>query len=116
MNTISCLIQADGPAAGLREELERRLRAHHAGHLDGEEAVVSWRLVEPGHMFTAGSPSSSAVITCTMAGPTTRSGREAYMRRICDFWTEVTGCTDHEIVVSITETGGASPKHTEERS
>ena len=26
------------------------------------------------------------------------------MRGVCDIWTEITGCTDHEIVVSVTET------------
>lgn len=110
MNTISCLIPAGGSATDHRDELERRLSENHAELLDGARAEITWRFVEPGLMFTAGSPSTSAVIACTMRGPTTLADRESYMRRICDFWTQTTGCTDHEVMVSIAETSGA-PSH-----
>ena len=29
------------------------------------------------------------------------------MRDVCDLWTEATDCTDHEVVVTITETVSA---------
>ena len=112
MNTISCLIQADSTAEQNQAHLEQRLRANHADQLDGAQVAVKWRPIEPGLWFTAGSPSTSARIGCTMDGPTTLDRRESYMRAICDFWTEVTGCTDHEIVVTITETDGASSTST----
>ena len=116
MNTISCLIQAEGSAAGHQSQLEQRLRENHAEQLDGAQVEITWWLVEPGLMFTAGVPSTSAVVACTMRGPTTLADREAYMRSVCDFWTEITGCTDHEIVVSIAETGGISPHEAGERT
>lgn len=65
--------------------------------------TVAWRPIVAGHMFTEGRQSTSSVISCELPHRTTRSSREAYMRGICDLWTTVTGCTDHEIVVSITE-------------
>ncbi len=107
MDHITCLIQAGGPATGREPELERRLRSHHAAHFGGGGTGVSWRSVEPGRMFTAGAPSTTSLVACAIDGSTTRAERERYMRGICDLWTEVTGCTDHEVVVSISEPDSA---------
>lgn len=111
MNTISCLVQAEGAVAQHQSELEQALRNNHAAQLDGAEVDFSWRLVEAGLMFTAGAPSSSSVVACTINGPTTLMQRETYMRSICDFWTDITGCTDHEIVVSISEISDLPTSH-----
>ena len=111
MNSISCLVQTEGTAARKQSELEQALRSNHAAQLGGAEVDISWRLVESGQMFTGGSPSSSSVIACTINGPTTLTQRETYMRSICDFWTDITGCTDHEIVVSISEVLDLSTSH-----
>ena len=54
------------------------------------------------------------MISCSIEAPATRDSREAYMRGICDLWTEVTGCTDHEIVVSISDQRTAAAATTEE--
>lgn len=62
-----------------------------------------WRPVADGFMYTEGRQSTSSVIACQLRHRTTRDEREAYMRGICDLWSELTGCTDHEIVVSISE-------------
>ena len=43
------------------------------------------------------------MIACAIAHTTTRPEREAYMRGICGLWSEVTGSTNHEIVVSVSE-------------
>ena len=104
-------MQAEGTAAQQQSELEQALRSNHAAQLGGAEVDISRRLVEFGQMFTGGSPSSSSVIACTMNGPTTLTQRETYMRSICDFWTDITGCTDHEIVVSISEVLDLSTSH-----
>lgn len=103
MGHFSCLVQEGRAAHERSDELERRLVEHHATHYPGEEATVSWVPVPPGTMFTEGRQSTSSVISCTLSHATTLDGREAYMRGICDFWTEITECTDHEVVVSITE-------------
>ncbi len=117
MNTIACLIQTGGSAAECEAELEQRLRQNHADQLNGAEVAVTWWRIGPGLMFTGGEPSRTAVLTCTMDGPMPLPQRESYMRAVCDLWTEITGCTDHEIVVSITETGGEDAPHdTKQRS
>ncbi|MEM9748488.1 MAG: hypothetical protein AAF945_17470 [Actinomycetota bacterium] len=83
---------------------EQRLQDHHAAHFDGEASAVSFMTIPTGFMFTEGRQSTSSVIAWAIAHTTTLPQREAYMRGICDLWSEVTGCTDHEIVVSVTET------------
>ncbi|MEM8621212.1 MAG: hypothetical protein AAGF73_15945 [Actinomycetota bacterium] len=102
MSTFSCLIQADGIAAASRSELEGRLQTLHATHYPSEQIDVSWRLVPDGYMFTEGRQSTSSVISCRLQYSPTLAERERYMRGVCDLWTDVTGCTDHEIVVAIT--------------
>ncbi|MEO0493797.1 MAG: hypothetical protein AAF081_10315 [Actinomycetota bacterium] len=104
MSRFSCVIQEGSQAAASTEVLERRLRAHHAAHFDGEASTVAFVAVPTGYMFTEGRQSTSSVIACAIAHTTTLPRREAYMRGICDLWSEVTGCTDHEIVVSVSET------------
>lgn len=101
MSHFSCVIQEGSAADSSRAELERRLAAMHASHYAGEEATVSWLAVPSGYMFTEGSQSTSSVIGAALRHDTTRDQREAYMRGVCGLWSEVTGCTDHEIVVAI---------------
>lgn len=106
MAQFRCVIQEQGVAQTRREELERRLHEHHNRHYPGEETTVRWTAVPAGHMFTEGRQSTSSVVSCTLAHTTTREGREHYMRGVCELWTEVAQCTDHEVVVSITESVG----------
>ena len=103
MSRFSCVIQEHGAAHERTHELEQRLAEHHGQAYPGESADVTWIVVAPGYMFTEGRPSTSSVISCRIDDETTLSAREAYMRAVCDIWTEVTGCTDHEVVVSLTD-------------
>lgn len=103
MSQFSCIVQAGSAAHARGDQLADRLSKHHAEHYPGEQASVQWRAIPPGHMFTEGRQSTSSIISCTVAHPTTLDRREAYMRGVCDLWTEITGCTDHEVVVALTE-------------
>ncbi len=101
MNQFRCFVQ-EGSAAHLRgEDLERRLHEHHAHHYPGEQVTVNRVVVPPGYMFTGGRPSTSSVVIFTLDHETTLDSREEYMRGMCDLWTEVTGCTKHEIVIAL---------------
>ena len=104
MSSFRCVIQAGSNADERRDELETRLAAHDAAHAPEGATSVGWLPVPPGRMFTEGRQSTSSVVSVFVDHRTTRDSREAYMRGVCDLWTEVTGCTDHEVVVSITET------------
>lgn len=101
MSHLSCLVQEHGAAHRRSDQLERRLQAHHTLHFPGDRPSISWRAVAAGFMFTEGRQSTSSIIACTLDHPTTLEVREPYMRGICDLWTELTGCTDHEVVVSV---------------
>lgn len=103
MGHFSCVIQDGGAAHVATGELERRLEELHGSHYPGESVSVSWRAVPEGYMFTEGRPSTSSIVACVVGHPTQLAEREAYMRGVCDIWTDVTGCTDHEVVVAVTE-------------
>ncbi len=103
MSHFSCLIQADSTAHQRTDELERRLAELHGAHYPGEQADVVFRPVPIGAMFTEGRQSTSSIITCAVDHPTEFEARERYMRGVCDLWTDITGCTDHEIVVAVTD-------------
>ena len=102
MSHFSCVVQEGGAAQAAADELERRLDSLHADFYPGESVSVSWRTVPPTFMFTEGRQSTSSIIACVMERETTLEERERYMRGVCDLWTDVTGCTDHEVVVAIT--------------
>ena len=103
MGHFTCVIQEGGIADAASDELAERLEQMHASHYGGEPVTVAWRRVPPGFMFTEGRQSTSSIIACVLQRETTLRERDAYMRGVCDIWTEVTGCTDHDVVVAITE-------------
>lgn len=99
----SCVIQEGGSASSATATLEQGLESVHVGHYPGEPVSVAWRTVPTGWMFTEGSQSTSSIIACVINHETTLVERERYMRDVCDLWTQVTGCTDHEVVVAMTD-------------
>ena len=103
MSAFSCVIQEASAAERATAELEQRLDEHHQRHYPGEATSITWMAIPRSYMFTEGRQSTSSVISCAVKHRTTLEEREAYMRGVCDLWTDVTGCTDHEIVVSLNE-------------
>lgn len=74
---------------------------------------MTFRPIPAGAMFTEGRQSTSSIITCSVDHQTEFEARERYMRDVCDLWTEVTGCTDHEIVVVVNETTSSTTSNEE---
>lgn len=103
MGHFSCVVQEDSAASATTHELEERLNELHRSHYPEDAVTVAWRSVPAGYMFTEGRQSTSSIIACVLNCETSLAEREQYMRGVCDVWTEVTGCTDHEVVVAITE-------------
>lgn len=108
MSQFRCVIQANSNADQERDQLERRLAESHAKHYPDEHTSFTWMPIPPGYMFTEGQPSTSSIVLCFIDYTTTLDTRDAYMRDVCDLWTEITECTDHEVVVTITETASAT--------
>lgn len=97
-----CVIQegqaADERRAALADGLARIGRECFA---DAPGAVeISWRPVRRGYGFTAGEPSRSSVVIRSVPVGLPLAEREAFMRRICDLWESVTGCSTDEVVVT----------------
>ncbi len=99
----SCVIQDGGPAQALAATLAEGLADLHARHYPGEDATVAWQAMPEGWMFTEGRQSTSSIIACVTTHDMTVPQRERYMRDVCDLWTNLTGCTDHEVVVALTD-------------
>ncbi len=108
MSQFRCVIQADSSADHQRDRLEALLATHHTRHYPGEETAVSWLAIPQGYMFTEGRPSTSSIVSCFVDHRTTPASRTTYMRELCDLRTETTDCTDHEVVVTVTETVSTS--------
>ena len=108
MSHYRCVIQASSNADHRGPDLEQRLAAHHAKHYPGERPDFAWIRIPPGRMFTEGVQSTSSIVSAFVDHKTDFGGREAYLRGVCDIWTDVTGCTDHEVVATITEPTEAS--------
>ncbi|MEM9464958.1 MAG: hypothetical protein AAGA90_06280 [Actinomycetota bacterium] len=103
MSQIRCVVQHGGNADNRRAELEARLHAEYAQAYGGAEPTISWMPVPAGYMFTEGQQSTSSIVSSFLDRATSLDERERYMRSVCDIWTEVTECTDHEVVVTVTE-------------
>jgi hypothetical protein len=98
----ACLIQ-QGQAADLhRGELEEGLRqiGRDAFGDDPQATGFRWTAIAPGFAWTAGEPSTSSIVIRSVPPGLPLAEREAFMRRVCDLWERVTGCSTNEIVVT----------------
>ena len=95
-------IREVGARSRRREELAKGLerigREVFGDREPGPE--IRWVTVRDGYGFTAGDPSSSSVVVRSVPVGFPDDEREAFLKRVCDLWTEVTGCSDDEIVVT----------------
>ena len=85
----------------MRARLAAGLRAAAADVLgeDGE-VPVSFDDIPKGFGFRGGEPSTTSLVNGAIVGGVSQEVREELMRRICDMWTEVSGATVDELVVS----------------
>ena len=97
-----CIIQEGQAADRKRAELAEGLtRIGRECFGDGPAGVeIAWRPVEQGHGFTAGEPSRSSIVIRSVPVGLPLEQREAFMRRVCDLWESVTGCSIDEVVVT----------------
>ena len=102
MIRVNCVIQADSSADAARAELERGLVDIHRARYPDAEIEVTFQAVAEGYMFTEGQQSTSSIVAIPLGRATTLPEREEFLRAVCDLWVDVTGCTDHEVVVAIT--------------
>ena len=97
-----CLIQQGQGAERKQAELAEGLRRIGRESFGDAEtgAEITWMAFPPGMAFTAGSPSTSSLVIRSVPAGLPQDERETFMNRVCDLWSEVTGCTQDEIVVT----------------
>ncbi len=57
--------------------------------------------IPTGFGFRGGEPSTTSLVNGSIVGGVMQDVREEIMRRICDMWMEISGCTVDELVVSV---------------
>ena len=65
-----------------------------------DDVPVSFRDIPTGFGFRGGDPSTTSLVNGSIVGGVPQDVREDLMRRICDMWMEISGCTVDELVVS----------------
>ena len=97
-----CVIQ-EGQAAEQRQAaLAEGLAAigREAFGDDPDALEISWIVMKKGFGWTAGEPSTSSIVIRSVPVGLPSPEGEAFMRRVCDLWAEVTGCSINEIVAT----------------
>ena len=103
MTDYLCVVVRGGHAAGHEQVLEERLReAGRALLSDEDDAGVVWQRIEPGHMFTEGQVSDSAIVVRTAPATMSLAARQEFMGQIHRAWLEATGCGEHDLVIALT--------------
>lgn len=97
-----CMIQEGQAADRRRSELADGLRAIGAECFGDDPAAtdVSWSVVKRGFAWTAGEPSTSSIVVRSVPVGLPDDRREAFLRRVCDLFVKVTGCSVDEVVVT----------------
>ena len=65
-----------------------------------DDVPVTFSDIPRGFGFRGGEPSTTSLVRGSIVGGVPQDVREDFMRRICDSWMEISGCTVDELVVS----------------
>ena len=82
----------------LANGIQRIYAAIFGGAADAVE--VTFTEIPAGHMFTAGEPSRSSLVSGGVPAGTSKADRTRLLTDITSLWCEVTGCSPNELVVS----------------
>ena len=102
MNDYVCLIQEGQVADQHREALAEGLKKI-GSECFGDDAgatEIDWVVVRKGFGFKAeGLNTSSAVVQRSVPVGFPQDQREVFLKNVCDFWQQKTGCSVNEILV-----------------
>ena len=100
--SFNCIVQERAVGQQTWPELESRL-ARIASDVLGraaEDVAVEFTVIPHGHGFRGGEISTTSLVRGLIPPGCAQEMRVDLMRRICDMWCEVAGCTVEELVVS----------------
>jgi len=97
-----CIVQEGQAADQRREALTAGLvRIGQESFGEGTaDADVAFRVVKKDFGWTAGEPSTSSLVIRSVPPGLPLPEREAFMRKVCALFEELTGCSQDEIVVT----------------
>ncbi|MEM8862365.1 MAG: hypothetical protein AAGD96_28950 [Chloroflexota bacterium] len=64
-----------------------------------EESAVRWKVIPKGFAWTAGRPSNSSVLMCTVPKRISFETRADFMLQVNDYWVDQTGADSHELLI-----------------
>ncbi|MEM1191230.1 MAG: hypothetical protein AAGI72_22055 [Pseudomonadota bacterium] len=95
-----CFIQEGQVEAGVEARLAAGIgRIVRESEL-GAEPAIAWVVVPRGNGWTAGEPSSSAVVTLTTP-LIDQALRIRMLTALCDLWVEQTGCEVNDVLATV---------------
>ncbi len=102
MPDYACIIQEGQSAHQKQEALAEALRriGQESFGDDASATEISWVVMKKGFAWTAGEPSTSSIVVRSVPVGLPLDQREAFMRKVCDLWEGVTGCSINEIIVT----------------
>ncbi len=66
---------------------------------NAEETAVRWKVIPKGFAWTAGKPSNSSVLMCTVPKDIDFDIRADFMLQVNDFWVDQTGADPNELLI-----------------
>lgn len=102
MATCLCLIQAGQISAARQAALQREIGGMTQAKL-GFTPSFRWTEIAAGSGYTAGVPSTSALVTLTADAPVEQDTREAVLHELCELWTRGAGVTINEIMAVVAD-------------
>lgn len=100
--SFDCTMQEGQIGEEVRAELAAALQqiTHDVLEESPDDVPVTFSDIPRGFGFRGGEPSTTSLVRGSIVGGVTQEVREDFMRRICDRWMEISGCTVDELVVS----------------
>ena len=100
--SFNCTMQEGQVAEEMRVQLAAALQQITQDVLgeSPDDVPVLFSDIPSGFGFRGGEPSTTSLVRGSIVGGITQDVREDFMRRICDRWMEISGCTVDELVVS----------------
>jgi len=98
----TCVVQDQQISAQSEAVLRENLSAFTTKHF-GAPAEISWLRIPERSGFTAGNPSTSAIVSVRANKAVSKADREPLLRELCALWTQETKQTLNEVVGVISD-------------
>jgi phenylpyruvate tautomerase PptA (4-oxalocrotonate tautomerase family) len=107
MIEFACVVQEGVISEELRPRLASELARISTSILGGDpnEVDVGFTEIPRGFGFRGGELSTTSLVRGQIPPGCEQETRVELLNRICDMWCELTGCSTHELVVSVRDRG-----------